>query len=106
MSTEMTQDELARVPSGGAKFKLGIRRDSIFVFWGKNEMLECYSESAARQIVGSVNAAILAERVSDLSHWGNQTTALYDARTCLISEEAELMEANFRFWLDYAKGNA
>ena len=66
--------------------------------------LKIENERTARQIVGSVNAAIIAEMVSDLSHWGNQTTALYDARTCLISEEAELMEANFRFWLDYAKG--
>ena len=90
----MTQDELARVPEGGFKLKKCLRpglkaNDSwaISTKDGDSVAIIHDNESLARQIVGSVNAAIVWNR--DFGHALHGETKL-----------------DFEFWLNYAKDNA
>lgn len=84
----MTPDELARVPSGGATWKQ-IKFGTQVHLNGK-WLCDCgYNDKDARQIVGSVNAAIIAQ-----------------AHTEMNIPHPVQTRADYKYWLDYAKGNA
>lgn len=82
----MTQDELARMPEGGYSWKWTEDQRWCSVYEGMG--LVCrVNERNARQIVGSVNAAIIIRKMKEDGE----------------SEYCQIKEA--QFWLDYAKGD-
>lgn len=89
----MTPDELARVPSGGATWKQ-IKFGTQVHLNGK-WLCDCgYNDKDARQIVGSVNAAIIANN-------GRKK-----AKEIVSTGQYEEHKNEYLFWLNYAKGNA
>lgn len=89
----MTQDELARMPEGGAKWEeLHPDSSTVLLMIGDGSVYRVLKPDA-RQIVGSVNAAILAPYVESLLH----SHGAYNYNKA---------KSDYDFWLNYAKGNA
>lgn len=86
------------VPEGGWIWRVNKRTKVIAPAFelrqGDSWVGDVVSEALARQIVGSVNAAILRNRFG----WPSTKQPL--------DEEGKQIERDIDFWLNYAKGNA
>ena len=96
----MTPDELARVPEGGMFSETELAGGATHIYrTGYDWITTLHNpenstpEATARQIVGSVNAAILAPYVESLLH----SHGAYNYNKA---------KSDYDFWLNYAKGNA